>query len=208
MPADHSVLELPHARLAGGPRTLLVLEGLTLEHKAPSGRALRLLRWAYKRYLPGYTVYQVARRPGLPAGATTRDMAGDYARWAQRRFDGPVDVIGFSTGGEVAQYLATDHSQLVSKLVLSDTGCRLGEDAKALLAAARDKAARGRAAQAHADVAAHMDFGRLGGGLVRLHRHAGCGPGARRDRGAAKNQRAHAGHRRDPRLLLPRADPS
>jgi pimeloyl-ACP methyl ester carboxylesterase len=95
-------------------------------------------------------------------------MAGDYARWAQGRFDGPVDVIGFSTGGEIAQYLAADHGQLVGRLVLSDTGCRLGEEARALLRAARDKAVGGRAAEAQADVAAHMDFGRLGGGLVRL----------------------------------------
>jgi pimeloyl-ACP methyl ester carboxylesterase len=168
MTAGHSVVELPHARLTGGSRTLLVLEGLTLENKAPSRRALRLLRWAYKRYLTDYTVYQVARRHGLPAGATTRDMAGDYARWAQGRFDGPVAVIGFSTGGEIAQYLAADHNQLVGRLVLSDTGSRLGEDAKALLRAARDKATRGRAAEAQADVAAHMDFGRLGGRLVRL----------------------------------------
>jgi pimeloyl-ACP methyl ester carboxylesterase len=168
MTGDHSMVELPHARLSGGPGTLLVLEGLTLENKAPTGRALRLLRWAYKRYLHGYTVYQVARRPGLPAGATTRDMAGDYARWAQGRFDGPVDVIGFSTGGEIAQYFAADHGELVGRLVLSDTGCRLGEDAKALLRAARDKAAGGRAAEAQADVAAHVDFGRVGDGLVRL----------------------------------------
>jgi pimeloyl-ACP methyl ester carboxylesterase len=95
-------------------------------------------------------------------------MAGDYARWAQGRFDGPVDVIGFSTGGEIAQYLAADHGQLAGRPVLSDTGCRLGEDAKALLRAARDKAASARAAEAQADVAAHMDFGRLGGRLVRL----------------------------------------
>jgi pimeloyl-ACP methyl ester carboxylesterase len=168
MTTDHSMVELPLARLPGGPRTLLVLEGLTLEHKAATGRALRLLRWAYKRYTRDYTVYHVARRPGLPAGATTRDMAGDYARWAQARFDGPVDVIGFSTGGEIAQYLAADHGKLVGRLVLSDTGCRPGEDAKELLRAARDKAAEGRAAEAQADVAAHMDFGRLGGGLVRL----------------------------------------
>jgi pimeloyl-ACP methyl ester carboxylesterase len=168
MTTDHSMVELPHARLSGGPKALLVLEGLTLENKAPTGRALWLLRWAYKRYTRDYTVYQVARRPGLPAGATTRDMAGDYARWAQGEFDGPVDVVGFSTGGEIAQYLAADHGQLVGRLVLSDTGCRLGEDAKALLRTARDKAARGRAADAQADVAAHMDFGRLGGALVRL----------------------------------------
>jgi pimeloyl-ACP methyl ester carboxylesterase len=87
---------------------------------------------------------------------------------APGRFDGPVDVIGFSTGGEIAQYLAADHGQLVGRLVLSDTGYRSGEDARALLRVARDKAARGRAAEAQADVAAHMDFGRLGGALVRL----------------------------------------
>jgi pimeloyl-ACP methyl ester carboxylesterase len=98
MTADQPMVELPHARLAGGPRTLLVLEGLTLENKAPTGRGLWLLRWAYKRYLRDYTVYQVARRRGLAAGATTRDMA----------------------------------------------------------------------AEAQADVAAHMDFGRLGGWLVGL----------------------------------------
>jgi pimeloyl-ACP methyl ester carboxylesterase len=144
------MVELPHARIPGGPGTLVILEGLTLENKAPTGRALRLLRWAHKRYTRDYTVYQVARRPGLPAGHTTRDMADDYASWIGGRFEGPVDVIGFSTGGEVAQYLAADHGELCRRLVLSDTACRLGEDAKAVLRAARDKAAQGRAAEAQA----------------------------------------------------------
>jgi pimeloyl-ACP methyl ester carboxylesterase len=85
----------------------------------------------------------------LPGGTT----AEDYASWIEARFERPVDVIGFSTGGEVAQYFAADHGELVRRLVLSDTGCRLGEDAKALLRAARDKAAQGRAAEAHADIA-------------------------------------------------------
>jgi pimeloyl-ACP methyl ester carboxylesterase len=168
MTTGQSMVELPHARIPGGPETLVILEGLTLENKAPTGRALWLLRWAHKRYTRDYTVYQVARRPGLPAGHTTRDMADDYASWIGARFDGPVDVIGFSTGGEVAQYLAADHGELVRRLVLSDTGCRLGEDAKALLQAARDKATHGRAAEAQADIANHIDFGRFGQGLVKL----------------------------------------
>jgi pimeloyl-ACP methyl ester carboxylesterase len=168
MSTGQSMVELPHTRIAGGPKTLVILEGLTLENKVPTGRALRLLRWAYKRYTDDYTVYQVARRPGLPAGYTTRDMADDYASWIGARFEGPVDVIGFSTGGEVAQYLAAGHGELVRRLVLSDTGCRLGEDAKALLGAARDKATHGRAAEAQADIANHMDFGRFGQGVVKL----------------------------------------
>ena len=168
MPTGQSMVELPHARIAGGAGTLVILEGLTLENKAPTGRGLRLLRWAHKRYTGDYTVYQVGRRPGLPAGHTTRDMAEDYASWIGARFEGPVDVIGFSTGGEVAQYVAADHGELVRRLVLSDTGCRLGEDAKAMLRAARDKAAQGRAAEAQADIAYHMDFGRFGQGVVKL----------------------------------------
>jgi pimeloyl-ACP methyl ester carboxylesterase len=168
MTTGQSMVDLPHARIAGGPRTLVVFEGLTLENKAPTGLALRLLRWAHKRYTRDYTIYQVARRPGVPAGHTTRDMADDYARWVGGRFDGPVDVIGFSTGGEVAQYFAADHGKLVRRLVLSDTGCRLGDEAKALLRAARDKAAQGRAAEAQADIANHIDFGRFGQGLVKL----------------------------------------
>jgi pimeloyl-ACP methyl ester carboxylesterase len=168
MPTGQSMVELPYARIPGGPKTLVILEGLTLENKAPTGRALRLLRWAHKRYTRDYTIYQVGRRRGLPAGYTTRDMADDYASWIGSRFQRPVDVIGFSTGGEVAQYLAADHGELVRRLVLSDTGCRLGEDAKALLRAARDKAAQGRAAEAQADIANHMDFGRFGQGVVKL----------------------------------------
>jgi pimeloyl-ACP methyl ester carboxylesterase len=37
-----------------------------------------------------------------------------------------------------------------------------------LLGAARDKAAQARAAEAQADIANHMDFGRFGQGVVRL----------------------------------------
>jgi hypothetical protein len=91
MTTGQSMVELPHARIPGGPKTLIIFEGLTLENKAPTGRGLWLLRWAHKRYTRDYTIYQVARRPGLPAGHTTRDMADDYAGWVKGRFEGPVD---------------------------------------------------------------------------------------------------------------------
>jgi pimeloyl-ACP methyl ester carboxylesterase len=103
---------------------------------------------------------------GLVGGEQSHD-GQDHAVQGEQAA-GPVDIIGFSSGGEVAQYLAADHGELVGRLVLSDTGCRLGEDARALLRAARDKAAKGRAAEAQADIANQMDFGRLGQGLVKL----------------------------------------
>ena len=106
---------------------------------------------------------------------------------------------------------------------MSDTGCRLGEDAKALLRAARDKAAHGRAAEAQADIANHMDFGRFGQGVVKLLGkrlmnepddasdyiatiEADLGHDA--TDALSKDRRDHLGDRRQPGLLLPRRDHS
>jgi hypothetical protein len=95
MTTGQPMVELPYARIGGGPRTLVVLEGLSLENKAPSGRSLRLLRWAYQRYTRDSSIYQVARRPGLPAGSTTRDMA-DRAGPPRRR---PTSPSRWTSGG-------------------------------------------------------------------------------------------------------------
>jgi len=89
MTPDQPMVELPHARLAGGPRTLLVLEGLTLENKAPTGPALWLLRWAYKRYIRAFTVYQVG------GGAVYR-RAPPPATW-------PATMPGGRRGGSMAR---------------------------------------------------------------------------------------------------------
>ena len=51
----------------------------------------------------------VLRRPGMPQGYSLRDMAADAATTIRQEFVGPVDVIGVSTGGSIAQHLAADH---------------------------------------------------------------------------------------------------
>jgi pimeloyl-ACP methyl ester carboxylesterase len=158
--------ELPHVRLGRGD-PLVVLTGLELENKAPAGAALKFLRWGYRSYARHHTVYHVTRRPHLPRSSTTRDMAADHALWMEREV-GPAHVLGLSTGGEVAQYLAVDRPDLVTRLVISDSGCRLGEAAKVLLQSVRAKAAAGRAAEAHLDLSAHMDLGPGGRTLLRV----------------------------------------
>jgi pimeloyl-ACP methyl ester carboxylesterase len=78
-----------------------------------------------------HTYYLVGLKPGLPAGYSMRDMAGDYATTIRQEFGRPVDVIGISTGGSIALHLAADHPDVVRRLVIHSS-------AHTLRAAARD----------------------------------------------------------------------
>jgi pimeloyl-ACP methyl ester carboxylesterase len=109
-----------------------VFEGLNFENKTPSGLQLRFMAGDYKEFAKVYTVYSVGRKPNLPQGYTTRDMASDYAEMIRNELDHPVDVLGLSTGGTIAQYFALDHPNLVKRLVLASTGYRLIETGKQL----------------------------------------------------------------------------
>jgi pimeloyl-ACP methyl ester carboxylesterase len=73
-----------------------------------------------------------------PAGVDTRlvrrsaELAAEHARAIEALDAGPVDVIGVSTGGSIAQQLAADHPDLVRRLVLIATGCRLSPKTRGL----------------------------------------------------------------------------
>ena len=53
------------------------------------------------------------------------DIAADYARAIEDEFGEPVALHGTSTGGSVALQLAIDHPDLVRRLVLASSACRL-----------------------------------------------------------------------------------
>jgi pimeloyl-ACP methyl ester carboxylesterase len=128
--ADRSVREgtlhggLPYLAVGAGP-PLVVFSGLTAEHANPTG----LARWfdlqTLKPMARHFTVHAVNRKPGLPTGSTIADLAGHYADAIAQQFPGPVCVWGISTGGSIAQQFAIDHPQLVRRLVLAATACRL-----------------------------------------------------------------------------------
>ena len=112
-----------------------------------------MLRMTYG-YLSGltndYRIYIVTRRPGLPPGYSLRDMADDYATMINDELGGAVDVIGVSTGGGIAQYLAIDHPDLVGHLVLVMTGFRLSEEARELQREVANLVRRGKRQAAYA----------------------------------------------------------
>jgi len=121
---------LPYNRVGRGPRNLVLLQGLMFENK-PLPAFLNPLYGMYYRYLTeDYTIYIVLPKRGLPDGYSMRDMANDCATVIKNELDGPVDVIGVSTGGSIAQHLAADHPELVRKLVIHSSGYVLSPVAK------------------------------------------------------------------------------
>ena len=123
---------LPYTRIGSGPRNLVIFDGLDFNHKPPSGLMLRMMSSTYKRFAEDYTVYSVTRKPGLPVGYSMRDMSDDYAIMIKSELGGPVDIMGISTGGPIAQHFAVDHPELVRRLVLAVTGYRLSDEGKEL----------------------------------------------------------------------------
>jgi hypothetical protein len=99
---------LPYLAVGQGP-PLVVFSGLTAEHANPTGLERRFQLQSLKPLARHFTVYAVNRKPGLPVGATIKDLAGHYAEAIARQFPGPVLVHGISTGGSIAQQFAIDH---------------------------------------------------------------------------------------------------
>jgi pimeloyl-ACP methyl ester carboxylesterase len=122
---------LPYLAIGQGP-PLVVFSGLSAEHANPSGLARRFELQTLKPLARHFTVYAVNRKPGLPAGSTIGDLADHYAEAIAREFPGPVSVEGISTGGSIAQQFAIDHPQLVRRLVLAATACRLSPYGRAV----------------------------------------------------------------------------
>jgi pimeloyl-ACP methyl ester carboxylesterase len=122
---------LPYARVEGGKRILFIIDGLDFSHKPPSRFEMTLFGFI-KKLKDEFTVYLVRRKPGLSSGYSLKDMADDYADMIRNEIGRPVDVMGISTGGTIAQHFAADHPELIGRLVLAMTGYRLTGDGKML----------------------------------------------------------------------------
>lgn len=110
---------------AGPP--LVILPGLAPENGRPTTRPIRngeLQTMA--RYAGSHTVYWVGRPTGLARGTSFAQIAASTADALRAEFGAPVRVLGNSTGGSIAQQLAAEHPDVVERLVLLSTGCRLG----------------------------------------------------------------------------------
>ena len=144
--------EFPYVRIGSGPENLVILPGTTLENESPNRFAAWTYRLGFGRFARDYAVYVINRRRGMSPGYTTQDMAADYAAVLEREL-GPSHLMGFSTGGEIAQYVAIDHPAAVRRLILVVSACRLSEEGRATCQRWLALAREGRWQELRADMA-------------------------------------------------------
>ena len=115
---------LPYARIGADSDIIVNLEALTFTNKLPSGF---MLKHAAKLFMNDYKVYLIGRKQNVPKDYTFTDMANDYADMIRTEFKKPVIIMGASTGGQIALYLAADHPDVVQKLIIISSGYRVSE---------------------------------------------------------------------------------
>ena len=123
----------PYARIGTGSRIVLSIPGLSFTHEPAKPGSVRR---SWKRWLEpierhGLTFVEVGRRADLPIGSSSVDIADDYATVIREQWGRAVGVMGISTGGGYAQWLANRHPDLVERLVLGFTGHRIPADVAA-----------------------------------------------------------------------------
>lgn len=140
---------LPCASIGTGP-PVLVIAGLSPVTGVEGETLLKGTVAPFEGLAANHRVTVVNRRPKLPRGITFAQIAAEHADAIRDGLGGRADVIGISTGGSIAQQLAADHPEVVDRLVLGSTGCRLGGSTKEMQrrVAARIRAGAPRRAMA------------------------------------------------------------
>jgi pimeloyl-ACP methyl ester carboxylesterase len=118
---------LPYARIGNNTDYLINLEALTFENKPPSGFMIKRSVKSLRPLMDKYTIYFIGRKQNVPEDYTFTDMANDYADMIRKEFKKPVIIIGASTGGQIAHYLAADHPDVVQKLIIISAAYRVSE---------------------------------------------------------------------------------
>ena len=117
--------EMDFLRFGNGEDAFVILPGLSI--KSVLGSASAIAR-QYARIAEKHTVYLFDRRRALPSSYTVSDMAADTAEALDALGLRGVYLFGASQGGMIAEVIAIKRPDLVGKLILGSTACRVTEE--------------------------------------------------------------------------------
>lgn len=141
----------------GTGEPLVVLAGLSPTTGFTGSMAVRIALGPLARLASSRRLIVVNRRRDLPTGMTMAELAAEHGDAIRTAFgDQPVDVVGTSTGGSIAQQLAADEPEVVRRLLLISTACRLGPFGRSVQRAVAAQVRRGAPRRALATMAAGL----------------------------------------------------
>src|SRR4029450_865800 len=95
---------------------LVVFPGLFPSNANPTGLLLRFEMGWLSPLARAFRVYRLNRKVGLAPDTTMADLASHYATAIEDRFEGAIAILGFSTGGSIAQQFAAAGTAPARKL--------------------------------------------------------------------------------------------
>jgi len=110
--------EMDYISFGKGEKAFVILPGLSIHSVMNLAGAVEA---SYSPFAEEYTVYLFDRKKRIESGYTIREMASDTAAAMSALSLSSCAVFGSSQGGMIAAYLAIDHPDLVSKLILGST---------------------------------------------------------------------------------------
>lgn len=116
---------IPYAAVGSGA-PVVVAAGLWTDTGVASDSFVHSSLTMLRRLAGRRRLIVLNRRPHLPDDLTMAMLAAEYADAIRAAGVAPVDLVGTSTGGSIAQQVAADHPDTVRRLVLVSSACRLG----------------------------------------------------------------------------------
>ncbi|MDO9535331.1 MAG: alpha/beta hydrolase [Bacillota bacterium] len=118
--------DMHYVAFGKGTTPLVIIPGLGDGLRTVKGTGL--LMWLiYRKYAREYRVWIFSRKNELEPGFTTREMAREQAEAMDKLNIQSAYIMGVSQGGMISQWLAVDHPQKVSKLVIVVSRSRQNE---------------------------------------------------------------------------------
>ena len=122
--------EMNYFSFGNGEKTFVILPGASLKSIMLSADAVAA---GYAGFTEKYTVYVFDCSSNWQEDYSIAQRAGDTALAMKQLGIEQADILGCSTGGMIAQYIAINNPELVHKLVLGSTMARNNEISRATL---------------------------------------------------------------------------